>query len=53
MESGPGSSGGDPYAVSSSSHDDLPVRLTEEHAGLRADVTGPWPPYSFVDRHEV
>jgi hypothetical protein len=28
-------------------------RLTEEHAGLRADVTGPWPPYSFVDRHEV
>jgi hypothetical protein len=31
----------------------LVQRLTEEHAGLRADVTGPWPPYSFVDRHEV
>jgi hypothetical protein len=28
-------------------------RLTQEHAGLRADVTGPWPPYSFVDRQEV
>ncbi len=28
-------------------------KLTEEHAGLRADVTGPWPPYSFADRQEV
>jgi Gas vesicle synthesis protein GvpL/GvpF len=28
-------------------------RLTAEHAGLRAEVTGPWPPYSFVDRQEV
>lgn len=28
-------------------------RLTGEHAGLRAEVTGPWPPYSFVDRQEV
>jgi hypothetical protein len=28
-------------------------KLTEERAGLRADVTGPWPPYSFADRQEV
>jgi hypothetical protein len=28
-------------------------KLTEEHAGLSADVTGPWPPYSFADRQEV
>jgi hypothetical protein len=27
-------------------------RLADEHAGLRASVTGPWPPYSFVDRQE-
>jgi hypothetical protein len=27
-------------------------RLTEERADLRADVTGPWPPYSFADRQE-
>jgi hypothetical protein len=24
--------------------------LAEAHAALRAQVTGPWPPYSFVDR---
>jgi len=23
------------------------------HAALRADVTGPWPPYSFADRQDV
>jgi hypothetical protein len=28
-------------------------KLTEERAGLRADVTGPWLPYSFADRQEV
>jgi hypothetical protein len=28
-------------------------KLTEEHAGLRVDMTGLWPPYSFVDRQEV
>jgi hypothetical protein len=28
-------------------------KLTEERADLRADVTGPWPPYSFADRQEV
>jgi hypothetical protein len=28
-------------------------KLTAEHAGLRADVTGSWPPYSFADRPEV
>jgi hypothetical protein len=28
-------------------------RLTEEHAALQVHVTGPWPPYSFVDRHEA
>jgi Gas vesicle synthesis protein GvpL/GvpF len=25
--------------------------VTAEHAAVRADVTGPWPPYSFADRH--
>ena len=24
-----------------------------EHAALRADVTGPWPPYSFADGQEL
>jgi hypothetical protein len=28
---------------------DLAQRLAAEHAALRAQVTGPWPPYSFVD----
>lgn len=28
-------------------------KLTDEHAGLRVDITGPWPPYSFVDRQEA
>ena len=28
-------------------------KLTQERAGLWADVTGPWPPYSFADRPEV
>jgi Gas vesicle synthesis protein GvpL/GvpF len=27
--------------------------VTAEHAALRADVTGPWPPYSFADRQEL
>jgi hypothetical protein len=27
--------------------------VTAEHAALRADVTGPWPPYSFADGHEL
>jgi hypothetical protein len=26
---------------------------TAAHAGIRADVTGPWPPYSFVDGQEL
>lgn len=28
---------------------DIVRALTTEHDALRADVTGPWPPYSFVD----
>lgn len=28
---------------------ELAQRLAREHAGLRAEVTGPWPPYSFAD----
>jgi hypothetical protein len=27
--------------------------LVEAHAALRAQLTGPWPPYSFVDRHDA
>jgi hypothetical protein len=27
--------------------------VTAEHAALRADVTGPWPPYSFADTGEL
>jgi hypothetical protein len=27
--------------------------VTVEHAALRADVTGPWPPYSFADRNDI
>jgi hypothetical protein len=27
--------------------------LIGEHAALRAEVTGPWPPYSFVDRQDA
>jgi hypothetical protein len=27
--------------------------VTAEHSALRADVTGPWPPYSFADGHEL
>jgi hypothetical protein len=23
------------------------------HKGLRADLTGPWPPYSFADLHQA
>jgi Gas vesicle synthesis protein GvpL/GvpF len=23
------------------------------HAALRADVTGPWPPYSFAERQDL
>jgi gas vesicle protein GvpL/GvpF len=26
--------------------------LTRTHEGLRADLTGPWPPYSFADLHQ-
>jgi hypothetical protein len=26
--------------------------LTAEHDALRADLTGPWPPYSFADRSQ-
>jgi hypothetical protein len=26
---------------------------TADHAALRADVTGPWPPYSFADEQEL
>ena len=28
-------------------------QLTEAHSGLRADVSGPWPPYSFVDPQDA
>lgn len=28
-------------------------QLRAEHAALQLQVTGPWPPYSFVDRQEV
>jgi Gas vesicle synthesis protein GvpL/GvpF len=27
--------------------------VAAEHAALRADVSGPWPPYSFADRQEL
>jgi hypothetical protein len=27
--------------------------VTAEHAALRADVTGPWPAYSFADRRDI
>jgi hypothetical protein len=28
---------------------DTVQKLADEHSTLRADVTGPWPPYSFAD----
>jgi hypothetical protein len=28
-------------------------QFAAEHAALRVEVTGPWPPYSFVDRDDV
>jgi hypothetical protein len=40
------------YLVSASRAEEfaeLAQRLAAEHAALRAQVTGPWPPYSFVD----
>jgi hypothetical protein len=27
-------------------------QLAAEHPDLRLEVTGPWPPYSFVDRQD-
>jgi hypothetical protein len=32
---------------------EIVASVTAEHAALRADVTGPWPPYSFADGHEL
>lgn len=32
---------------------EIVVSVTAEHAALRADVTGPWPPYSFAEGHEL
>lgn len=32
---------------------ELAQRLAREHAALRAQVTGPWPPYSFVDHRDA
>ena len=28
-------------------------QFAAEHATLRVEITGPWPPYSFVDRDDV
>jgi hypothetical protein len=32
---------------------EIVASVTAEHAALRADVTGPWPPYSFADGPEL
>jgi len=32
---------------------EIVASVTAEHAALRADVTGPWPPYSFADSREL
>jgi Gas vesicle synthesis protein GvpL/GvpF len=31
----------------------LVLKLAIEHAALRADITGPWPPYSFAEPQEA
>jgi hypothetical protein len=32
---------------------EIVASVAAEHAALRADVSGPWPPYSFADRQEL
>jgi hypothetical protein len=32
---------------------EIVASVTGEHAALRADVTGPWPPYSFAEGDEL
>ena len=32
---------------------EIVASVTAEHTALRADVTGPWPPYSFADANEL
>jgi hypothetical protein len=32
---------------------EIVASVTSEHTALRADLTGPWPPYSFADGHEL
>jgi len=32
---------------------EIVASITAEHAALRADVTGPWPPYSFAETSEL
>ena len=32
---------------------EIVASITAEHAALRADVTGPWPPYSFAETGEL
>lgn len=32
---------------------EIVASVTAEHAALRADVTGPWPPYSFAEEDEL
>jgi hypothetical protein len=32
---------------------ELVLRLATEHAVLRADITGPWPPYSFAEPQDA
>jgi Gas vesicle synthesis protein GvpL/GvpF len=32
---------------------DVVASVAATHAALRADVTGPWPPYSFADRQDI
>jgi Gas vesicle synthesis protein GvpL/GvpF len=32
---------------------EIVASVAATHAALRADVTGPWPPYSFADRQDI
>jgi hypothetical protein len=32
---------------------EIVASVTAAHAALRADVTGPWPPYSFAERQDL
>ena len=34
-------------------HTEIVASITAEHAALRADVIGPWPPYSFAETGQL